>query len=160
MKCNKSKELCNMQFVKRVKSNGGYLVNKQCFNCGKRDSKAYSFDLVGGKEGIKKLPDFDESLLDDYYSNQEKERKRKYQEDRKEWFEGYSEYLKSDKWKIKRAKVLERDNNICKACETNKATQVHHLSYQFVFDEPLFDLIAICTLCHDKIHKLKDEKNV
>lgn len=77
---------------------------------------------------------------------------------KKKWFEGYSEYLKSDKWKAKRLKVLERDNYTCKACETNKATQAHHLSYEFVFDEPLFHLISVCAPCHDKIHKLKDEK--
>lgn len=158
MECNNLEALCDIKYVKRIKSNGGYLVNRQCFTCGKRDSKAYGFDLFGGKEGVSKLPDFNEDLLNEFYEKESLKRQQEYEENKKQWFESYSEYLKSDKWKAKRLKVLKRDNYTCKACETNKATQAHHLSYEFVFDEPLFHLISVCTPCHDKIHKLKSEK--
>lgn len=64
----------------------------------------------------------------------------------------YPEYLKSDDWRAKRAIVLERDNNTCQACLRAPATQVHHKSYERVFDEPLFDLESVCDECHGKIH--------
>jgi 5-methylcytosine-specific restriction endonuclease McrA len=64
----------------------------------------------------------------------------------------YKEYLKSERWQNKRLKVLERDKYLCQACLRNKATQAHHLTYERVFDEPLFDLISICTPCHEKLH--------
>jgi hypothetical protein len=65
----------------------------------------------------------------------------------------YNKYLLTDKWQNKRLKVLQRDKYLCQACLTNKATQLHHLTYERVFDEPLFDLVSICVPCHDKLHK-------
>jgi 5-methylcytosine-specific restriction endonuclease McrA len=72
------------------------------------------------------------------------------------WWLMYKEYLKTDKWQNKRAKVLERDKYLCQACLVNKATQVHHLTYEEVTDEPMFDLISICSPCHEKLHKLQN----
>ena len=40
---------------------------------------------------------------------------------------------------------------VCEA-QGNNATQAHHLIYERVFDEPLFDLISICTPFHEKLH--------
>jgi len=68
------------------------------------------------------------------------------------WWHDYNTYLNSDRWKIKRAAVLDRDKYICQGCLQNKATQVHHLSYKRVFNEPLFDLVAICDDCHELCH--------
>ncbi|MDN3687393.1 HNH endonuclease [Cyclobacterium jeungdonense] len=77
-----------------------------------------------------------------------------------EWFEEeYNEYLSSEVWHYKRERVLKRDEKICRACGINEATQVHHLSYRFVGNEPLFDLVSICARCHDKITQL-DENEV
>lgn len=64
----------------------------------------------------------------------------------------YREYLKSEKWEAKRRMVMTRDRNLCQGCLTAEATQVHHKTYDRVFDEPLFDLVAICKDCHEKIH--------
>ncbi len=70
---------------------------------------------------------------------------------KKKWREKYDNYLKSDEWKEKRKRILERDNYICQCCLINKATEVHHLSYHIDHDEPAFDLISVCRLCHEKI---------
>jgi hypothetical protein len=64
----------------------------------------------------------------------------------------YQEYLKSEKWKIKRNLVLQRDNYLCKGCGIVKATQVHHLTYENKYDEFLFQLISLCKPCHEKYH--------
>lgn len=44
---------------------------------------------------------------------------------------------------------------MCEGCLERPATQVHHLHYQRVFDECLFDLVAICDRCHAKCHPRK-----
>lgn len=64
----------------------------------------------------------------------------------------YAEYLKSDEWMAKRKQVLKRDNHTCTACLEATATQVHHTTYERVFDEPLFHLQSVCDDCHAKIH--------
>jgi predicted HNH restriction endonuclease len=34
----------------------------------------------------------------------------------------------------------------------NPATLVHHLHYETLFREMLFDLVAVCENCHSQIH--------
>lgn len=146
---------CNFEFVKKTKSNGGLMLQKQCQSCGQKDGISYKFAEAGGKYKVSLLPDFNQELEDKYYEMQMKKRMEERIEKRQEFFNEYSVYLKSDKWQRKRKKVLERDNYICKACETNKATEVHHTSYEFIYDEPLFDLVSVCNPCHEKIEELK-----
>lgn len=67
-------------------------------------------------------------------------------------FKNYKDYMRSDKWKVKRKKVLERDNYTCVSCLEEKATQVHHITYDNLGDEPLFNLVSVCGKCHCKIH--------
>jgi len=67
----------------------------------------------------------------------------------------YQTYMSSDAWRQKRLLVLERDLHKCQArmkgC-TIKADHVHHVSYQFLGDEPLWDLQSVCVNCHRRIH--------
>jgi 5-methylcytosine-specific restriction endonuclease McrA len=53
---------------------------------------------------------------------------------------------------------LERDDYLCQACLTNKAEEIHHLTYENIYDEPLYQLIAVCKRCHDKIEAKKQNK--
>jgi hypothetical protein len=69
----------------------------------------------------------------------------------------YESYINSDAWQIVRQKVLKRANWICEGCGTAKATQVHHLTYDRLGNEMLFDLVAVCAACHREIHKDKLE---
>jgi hypothetical protein len=82
-------------------------------------------------------------------------RQQEYQAQRaaadREWWRKYESYLQSPQWKRKRAAVLQRAAGRCEACYERKATEVHHSTYQHVFDEPLFDLHAICRECHERI---------
>lgn len=70
----------------------------------------------------------------------------------------YAEYLNSPVWRTKRQKVLERDNYVCCGCLVNKATQVHHLTYEHIYDELLFELVSICDDCHAKAHPEKNNE--
>ena len=70
----------------------------------------------------------------------------------KQW---YNEYLQSDVWKRRRQRVLERANYLCESCMEEPATLVHHLTYDRVGKEPLFDLVALCDNCHKQIHNIQ-----
>lgn len=66
----------------------------------------------------------------------------------------YRDYLKSKEWNNIRQKVLNRDKYKCKCgC---KASQVHHLTYDHIFEENDFldDLISVCKICHKKYHNI------
>ena len=66
----------------------------------------------------------------------------------KAWWDKYNSYLSSQTWNLKRNKVFARDRGTCQACMSRKAEEVHHLTYDHVFNEPLFDLVAVCKECH------------
>jgi 5-methylcytosine-specific restriction endonuclease McrA len=64
----------------------------------------------------------------------------------------YRDYLKSPKWWLIRDLVLKRDKRLCQGCLTNEATQVHHLTYRHLFNEFMFELISVCSACHQRLH--------
>lgn len=66
--------------------------------------------------------------------------------------EEYIKYLKSDRWKRVRKKIIFRDMNMCVNCRSQKILQVHHLSYTSIFDESESDLVTLCKKCHNKWH--------
>lgn len=66
--------------------------------------------------------------------------------------EEYQRYLKSPKWRSKCRAVMERDKYRCRFCG-QPAVQVHHLTYVRIFNEALYDLVAICKDCHELLHK-------
>jgi hypothetical protein len=76
----------------------------------------------------------------------------------RQWWQRYNAYLASPEWKAKRAKVLARASGGCEACANAAATEVHHITYAHVFDEPLFDLRAVCRPCHERLTK-RDREN-
>jgi hypothetical protein len=102
---------------------------------------------------------FDEQARADYWERQHAQRRSEYDleraERRAEWWDRYDNYLCSEEWARKRGLVLARDGNRCQArldgCSMF-ARQVHHLTYRHVFNEPLFDLVAVCESCHDQLH--------
>jgi 5-methylcytosine-specific restriction endonuclease McrA len=71
--------------------------------------------------------------------------------------QNYQAYLNSDRWKAKRLKVLSRDKFKCQKCKKAQATQVHHLTYERIFNERMTDLMSVCARCHREIHGIKDK---
>ena len=63
----------------------------------------------------------------------------------------YYRYLASRAWRLKRKDVLARCNNICERCGDAPASQVHHLTYRHVGDEPIEELQGICRMCHEYV---------
>ena len=68
----------------------------------------------------------------------------------------YIEYLNSIEWKNKRIEVFKRDDNLCQECKDKPAEQVHHKTYENLYNEPLDDLVSVCKECHTEIHRLLD----
>ena len=64
----------------------------------------------------------------------------------------YQAYLRSDQWQELRRRVLQRANGFCEGCWQRRATQVHHLSYAHIGCEFLWELVAICDVCHSRVH--------
>ncbi|MGL5749650.1 MAG: HNH endonuclease, partial [Paraclostridium sp.] len=74
----------------------------------------------------------------------------------------YKEYLKSDKWSEIRKIILSRDNNKCVKCSSSKNLQVHHSTYDNIFNEEnnLDDLVTLCKTCHNVEHGFIVRKNI
>lgn len=60
----------------------------------------------------------------------------------------YRHHLTSSEWAETRRLAFERSGGLCEGCRRAKATQVHHLTYQHVGAELLFELVALCGDCH------------
>lgn len=143
---------------KRTVAGGAIQFAKQCVTCG-----VAAGSPIKHSEAPADAPSWDQSARDKYSTG----RKLKYEgivqkhvriqrSGEVDFRARYAEYLKSDAWRSKRAKVLKRAGSICEACLDNRATQVHHLTYDSIFNEFLFELVAVCGDCHGRLHP-KDE---
>lgn len=123
------------RYVRAIASNNSEHIRKQCTDCGL---------LIGNpiKKGtVSEIYPHDTSM----YGLHEERRKREYQAiiqrhvrrqktRNSQFWQEYAAYLRSDKWHQKRKLVLQRASGVCEGCLSHPATQVHHLSYDNVFD--------------------------
>ncbi len=84
------------------------------------------------------------------------ERQKEREVENQKWWNEYTAYLNSPEWKARRSLVLKRAKNICEGCLLASAVQVHHTTYEHVRNELLFELVALCTSCHNRAHDGKD----
>jgi hypothetical protein len=63
----------------------------------------------------------------------------------------YQVYLASSEWRQRRHEAIQRARGKCELC-SQRATEVHHRSYQRIGAELPQDLLAVCRACHDLIH--------
>lgn len=148
-----------MNFVRVHYSNNSFHIRKKCGKCGYLSSELYKksetpnwekfpiFSLASSEDESNKYTMF-KDLFERYYQKS-KEVKRHTAFD--DFLKEHQEYLESDEWKIRRKKVLQRDNFLCQSCLESPAVEVHHKSYRFWKKEPLFDLVSVCKKCHVEI---------
>ncbi len=69
----------------------------------------------------------------------------------------YHQYLHSKQWHRKRYAVIRRADFKCEACnkEIGYNGNVHHKTYNNIFNEPMTDLIYLCKSCHFDVHLYK-----
>jgi hypothetical protein len=64
----------------------------------------------------------------------------------------YKAYLSTDHWKQKRLAVLSERGCQCEKCN-EWGNEIHHLSYDNLWNEPLSDLMVLCRDCHEATHR-------
>lgn len=71
--------------------------------------------------------------------------------------EKYYQYLLSDEWKNKKQSLINKRGDRCEKCFFKKPLDVHHKTYERIFNEPDEDLILLCRDCHKYHHRLSFE---
>lgn len=138
-------------------SNGAVQYVKQCLTCGERVGSSIKKELAFKARGdLQFILPFDQAFRDAYrsksYQVSRERREALARISRQQRAEEYALYLASPEWEAKRGKVLLRANGVCEGCLSAPAQVVHHTTYTHLFDELLFELVALCKPCHDKAH--------
>lgn len=148
----------------QVRSNGVQVYVRQCLQCGQATNVAKKTlpqsILASARPVNEALKEAWHKKLDDYW-HYETERKQaewraQQSEQSQQWWASYNAYLESSAWRKKRALVIDRAEGVCEGCGTKPPTHVHHLTYEHVGEEMLFELVAVCNPCHEFLHKPKE----
>lgn len=144
------------EFREFVDKSGRPHKKKQCMTCGS------PVGTPEKRQSDEKLPPWDDALRDQWFGECDEQRLaiegrliERTASLETSGYASYEEYLATPNWAEKRGLVMSRDNGTCQACLKEAATEVHHLTYDRIFSEPLFDLVAICRGCHEQLHKKK-----
>lgn len=150
----------------RYKTSNGVIVGRhQCLGC-----RWVTMSAVKKAD----IPNFNELPLVTIEEN-EAIKQKFYQSNRSNWQEAtegeqgalnrafwalYERHMKSDLWARKRQRVIKRAAGFCEGCGDllNDRVHIHHKTYDHLGDEFLFELLAICARCHQKIHPHRDIK--
>jgi 5-methylcytosine-specific restriction endonuclease McrA len=134
----------------KVISGGRKQVATQCLDCGINVDGRW---LPQTGLDMASLKPWDETIALNYQRATASQRNATLYQERLRRHEEYERYIcSSDNWQAVRTKVMKRDAYLCQGCLENAATDVHHLSYTHLFDEVMFNLVAVCRDCHKKIH--------
>ncbi len=139
-----------------TKINGTVEYRKQCLTCGESVAVVKANTIPAAEKAS--LTEFDRDIKQERgaaWRARYEELKAAHDEARRsERNEEYQEYLRSMEWARKRQVVLVRDDWLCQGCRRARATEVHHLTYDHIFHEFLFELVALCAECHRSISRL------
>lgn len=131
-------------------------LRHQCIDCGRLLTNALPHSMA-----TKNTPNVDLDFLQrwiDYDKQQWEQRgiESKFisQKRREEQLNFYHGYLNSQAWFERRKLVMERAGGLCEGCRQRPATQVHHLTYEHVGCEMLWELVAVCRNCHERVHDI------
>lgn len=141
-------------------SNGAEHCRPQCLICG----RAIGQNVPKATVEQSNLVRFDLSLQAKYQEARQQEKDnilrrhlaRQNEEDLRH-SEEYLAYMKSDTWRAVRAKVIARCGNVCEGCGEHTVEEVHHLTYEHLGTEFLFELLGLCAGCHRRLHTQGDE---
>lgn len=70
----------------------------------------------------------------------------------KEWY--HEVYLKSDYWKLRRLQIMDDRGYKCELCGSDRHLEIHHSSYDHLWEEYDHELFCLCRDCHQLIHNL------
>lgn len=134
--------------------NGSTAACAQCLVCGGRAGNP----LGGVDHGT--LPPADDGLEEAYRAGIKRLRDEAAiraidaeSEHSEAWWAKYDAYLQTPVWRRRRELVLKRCDHVCEGCGEAEATEVHHMTYEHVFEEFLFELKGLCHACHERWHE-------
>lgn len=70
--------------------------------------------------------------------------------------QNYDDYIASATWAVRRVKALDRAGHRCQLCSWPGSLNVHHNTYERLFNEADADLCVLCRRCHKKFHGIAD----
>ena len=66
----------------------------------------------------------------------------------------YLEYIASPRWKRRKLLYYAKYEKVCGACKSVQNIHLHHHTYARLGYEHDEDLVPLCELCHDEVHRL------
>jgi hypothetical protein len=139
---------------RRKQSNDVIVIVKQCLRCGRnmgnvpknstQAARLNWWDEELRRRWRQEQIEFSQRKRADFLRHQAKENA--------DWWRFYNEYLLTEKWKGKCELVRVRCGGICEGCRVRQMVQIHHLTYEHVGDEFLWELVGVCIPCHKRIH--------
>jgi hypothetical protein len=134
----------------RTCSNGSLQYVRQCVVCGHASNAIAKSTLA--LEDIASLPVFDDLLADRYWEQRQARSQAQRTSEKNELDAAYEVYLDGPEWWALRELVMHRAHNFCEGCGRRPAKIVHHLTYEHRYHAFLFELVALCRDCHDRVH--------
>jgi len=142
----------DVQLRKRTIRGGSVQFVYQCQRCGDAMRqplpRVKALELCGGCEP----PPFDPKLGEDWSRLKSESADAISAKFSQRFWSDYSVYLLSPEWAERRRLALARAEGICEGCRKEAPTEVHHLTYDHVGQEFLFELVAVCPRCHSQLH--------
>lgn len=74
--------------------------------------------------------------------------------------QSYSEYINGPAWKAKREEKLRQVGRRCECCGSTNKLEVHHLTYERLFNEDLNDLMVLCFYHHMAAEECATNKQI
>jgi hypothetical protein len=63
-------------------------------------------------------------------------------------------YYRTPAWSRLREQATARAGGLCEYCRWRPVANIHHRTYAHFGREPLEDLMAVCRICHRRIHRI------
>jgi hypothetical protein len=140
----------NQEIRWRKDAIGRVVVLGQCLDCGIATTQFLKKELLPA--GASEWDASWDTRRTEAFEAERMSREIDFSKAREEHAERYREYLKTDGWRRKRDHILRRDEYLCQGCLSRPATQVHHLTYEHIFEEFALELVSLCGHCHARIH--------
>ena len=150
--------ICKVMYLThRTDAIGRTIYMRQCADCGAPVGSAIAHDDPSVTSSAP-IPPWNDALQQHWTDTSMTYDERQKAWEKKIWWDNYNTYLASPEWRAKSLAVRARDP-VCQGCRQNFSEQAHHASYKNVGQEFLFELIALCAKCHDRLHDLKKAQN-
>jgi hypothetical protein len=77
----------------------------------------------------------------------------------REWEDLYFRHVtrRSPRWTALCRLVMARCDRTCEGCGIRPAIQVHHMTYEHLGDEFLWELRGVCRECHERFHGIDSD---